>query len=333
MAAIATVISTVRVADAATIDNVVVRMGLPEGQGLSGVCLFKNGPDDRRRVMFKSVTSARKKHGGGDYMVAGDLVADRVYEGTFARLEDGDQVARFECKGGQRFEIATPFVVPERDLDTMLTVKESMERRFGAQPSRQQPRRFVMADHVSVTLRVLQRRPTSATAADSGDYIDDDASVTVDVFQLYKKPTAPENLWNSKATGTAAQYSAFPFARYALRYPVGKLMLDDLPPDQMLAVKLRRPVTLNNDNLTENAIFIYTGGLYPRGTANLTKMLDDGRAEDDTAAAADHATDTDVAATSMQILAKHVHRDSFGKCPTSMPRINTYSYFTGITAI
>ncbi|VVC32230.1 Low-density lipoprotein (LDL) receptor class A repeat,Low-density lipoprotein (LDL) receptor class A [Cinara cedri] len=310
--AIAIVSAVHQVTASTTIDNVVVRMGLPEGQGLSGVCLFKNGPNKRRHVMFKSVTSARKKHGGGgDYMVAGDLSADRVYEGTFTRLVDGDQVARFGCKGGQQFEIATPFVVPERDLDTMLAVKESMERRFGAQPSRQQPRRFVTADHVSVTLSVLQQGKSTAPS-DTGDYVDDNASVTVDVFQLYKKPTAIGNSWNSKVTGTATQYSAFPFARYALRYPVGKLMLDDLPPDQMLAVKLRRPVTINNnDNLTENAIFIYTGGLYPRGTANLTKMLDDERPEDDMFTTNPNVADTDVAATSLQVLAKYVHRDPF----------------------
>lgn len=324
--AVIAVASAVCMVDAstATIDNVVVRMGLPEGQGLSGVCLFRNRPGNRRHIIFKSVTSARKKHGsGGDYMVAGDLAADRVYEGTFARLEDGDQVARFECKGGQRFEIATPFVVPERDLDTMLTVKESMERRFGAQPSRQQPRRFVTADHVSITLRVLQRR-TPTAAVDTDDYVDDDASVTVDVFQLYKKPTAPGNLWNSKTTSTAAQYSAFPFARYALRYPIGKLMLDDLPPDQMLAIKLRRPVTVNNnnnnnnDNLTENAIFVYTGGLYPRGTANLTRMLDDEPTQDEIGTATNSnndAVDIDVSATSLQILYKHMHHDPHGKRP------------------
>ncbi|CAH1725137.1 unnamed protein product [Aphis gossypii] len=172
---------------AVTLDSVAVRLGLPEGRGLSGVCLFRSGPDKRRRVMFKSVASARKKYGGGggDYMVAGDLAADRVYEGTFSRLVDGDQVARFGCDGGRRFEVATPFVVPESDLDTILAVKESMERRFGAQPSRRDPQRSVTAEHVSVTLRGL--RPSFAeTGMDAAA-----AAITVDVFQLYKKPPPP----------------------------------------------------------------------------------------------------------------------------------------------
>lgn len=209
---------------AVTVDSVAVRMGVPEGQGLSGVCLYRNGPDNRRHVMFKSVTSARKRpqqqqqqqqYDGGDYVVAGDLAADRVYEGTFVRLEDGDQVARFACKGGQRFEVATPFVVPDRDVDTMLAVKESMERRFGAQhrhpgppPSRVRP---VTADDVSVTLRGL-RRPSDRQ----------DAVTTVDVFQLYRKPsvagspsTRPDNAGNRSTTVTiASRYSALPHARY-----------------------------------------------------------------------------------------------------------------------
>lgn len=298
-----------------TIDNVAVRLSLPEGPGLSGVCLYRNGPDKRRHVMFKSVTSARKKSGlvgggvaAGDSMVAGDLTADRVYEGTFARLEDGDQVARFECDGGQRFEIATPFVVPEPDLDTILAVKESMERRFGGRPSRRPPLRSVAADHVSVTLRGL--RPPGAAAGDA---------VTVDVFQLYKKPTATAVAapWNAKVS---ARYSAYPYARYALRHPVGNLMLADLPPDQMLAVKYRRSAGAANRTAAgapaENALFIYTGGLYPRGTANLTDMLDErgalqrGTYDDDNV-----ASDTVAAAATAayQIDAKQAHRDSYGK--------------------
>lgn len=302
----ATVMAVVTAA-AVTVDNVAVRLGLPEGQGLSGVCLYRNGADKRQNVMFKSVASARKKLGAGrDYMVAGDLAADRVYEGTFARLADGDQVARFGCKGGQRFEIATPFVVPERDLDTILAVKESMERRFGAQPSRQQPHRSVTEEHVSVTLRGL--RP--ATAAD-GD------PVTVDVFQLYRRPAANRDgvQWDAKGAGTAAavpRYSAYPYARYALPYPVGSLVLADLPPDQMLAVKLRRAA---NGNRTENTVFIYTGGLYPRGTANLTDMLMDERSggHGSIAAEASPPDITDAAATSFQVDAKLAHHDSYGK--------------------
>lgn len=207
-------------ATAVTVDNVAVRLSLPEGRGLSGVCLYRNGPDKRRRVMFKSVASARKRpqQHDGDYLVAGDLVADRVYEGTFARLEDGDQVARFACKGGRRFEIATPFVVPDRDLDAMLAVKESMERRFGGQRtgSQPEPRRSVTAEHVSVTLRGLQQPLSAVTGADR-----EDAVTTVDVFQLYRKPNAAgDGLWDnssSKADSTSrvtAQYSALPYARY-----------------------------------------------------------------------------------------------------------------------
>lgn len=319
-----TVLAVFAVAGAATvtIGNVAVRIGLPEGRGLSGVCLYRNsGPDKRRHVMFKSVASARKKQdAGGDYIVAGDLAADRVYEGTFARLVDGDQVARFGCNRGQRFEVATPFVVPAGDLNTMLAVKESMEARFGAQSSRQKSDRLVTAEHVSVTLRGL--RPTDAAADD-----DDDGAVVVDVFQLYKKPTAaaaaPIGLWDPKtpAAGSADRYSAYPYARYSIRYPVGDLMLADLPPDQMLAVKFRRPA----DNATAgNSIFVYTGGLYPRGTANLTRMLqqDEPGVRGDTAVdSKDAATDdnddadedTDTAATSFQIDAKHAHHDSYGK--------------------
>lgn len=295
-----------------TIDNVAVRLALPEGPGLSGVCLYRNGPDKRRHVMFKSVASARKKSGlvagstggggGGDSMVAGDLTADRVYEGTFARLEDGDQVARFECNGGQRFEIATPFVVPEPDLDTILAVKESMERRFGGRPSRRTPHRSVTADHVSVTLRGL--RPPGAAAGDA---------VTVDVFQLYKKPTAAAVAapWNAKVS---ARYSAYPYARYALRHPVGNLMLADLPPDQMLAVKYRRSSGGAANRTAENALFIYTGGLYPRGTANLTDMLDERSALQGTYEEDNVASDTAAAATTAyQIDAKQAHRDSYGK--------------------
>lgn len=302
---------------AVTIDNVAVRLGLPEGQGLSGVCLYRNGPDKRRHVMFKSVTAAStrgNKYGGGaggDHMVAGDLAADRVYEGTFARLEDGDQVARFGCKAGQRFEIATPFVVPERDLDTMLAVKESMERRFPSGPNRE--RRSVIAEHMSVTLRGLVQRSSAA---------DQDAAVTVDVFRLYKKRAANtgEKPRDSRTAALHA-YSAYPYARYALRYPVDNLMLADLQPDQMLAIKLRRrssgPVG-PNDNLTDNTVFIYTGGLYPRGTANLTEMLEKSDGPDDFTAdvvdSNDDGEDAQVAAaTSFQVDAKQAHSDSYGK--------------------
>lgn len=300
---------------AVTLDNVAVRLGLPEGRGLSGVCLYRNGPDKRRHVMFKSVASARKKYGGGgDYMVAGDLAADRVYEGTFARLVDGDQVARFGCDSGRRFEVATPFVVPESDLDTILAVKESMERRFGAQPSRRDPHRSVTAEHVSVTLRGL--RPSFAETG-----IDAAAAITVDVFQLYKKPPpAASDPWDTAAKQVGGvRYSAYPYARYALRYPVSDLVLADLPPDQMMAVKFRRsaaaaavPVQHQTDmhaNRTENAIFIYTGGLYPRGTANLTDMLDE-RSGGGGGKYADE-TDVDAAATSFQIDAKQAHSDSY----------------------
>ncbi|XP_050055521.1 uncharacterized protein LOC114131583 [Aphis gossypii] len=304
---------------AVTLDSVAVRLGLPEGRGLSGVCLFRSGPDKRRRVMFKSVASARKKYGGGggDYMVAGDLAADRVYEGTFSRLVDGDQVARFGCDGGRRFEVATPFVVPESDLDTILAVKESMERRFGAQPSRRDPQRSVTAEHVSVTLRGL--RPSFAeTGMDAAA-----AAITVDVFQLYKKPPPPpaaaSDPWDAAAKQVGAvRYSAYPYARYALRYPVSDLVLADLPPDQMMAVKIRRSAPVvpaqpqKSDvhaNRTENAIFIYTGGLYPRGTANLTDMLDE-RSAGRGGTYADEA-DVDVAATSYQIDAKRAHSDSY----------------------
>lgn len=302
---------------AVTIDNVAIRLGLPDGQGLSGVCLFRNGPDQRRHVMFKSVGSARKRHdggGAGDYTVAGDLTADRVYEGTFARLEDGDQVARFGCNGGQRFEIATPFVVPGRDVDGMLAIKESIERQFGPQPSRQESNRSrVTAEHVSVTLRVLQRPSTTAT----GNRVDDDETVTVDVFQLYKKPNVAGGSWDSKAPNVAAQYSAYPYARYALRYPVGNLMLADLPPDQMLAVKFRRSVPVVNENSTVDSLFIYTGGLYPLGTANLTRMLDEGGGVDMATAVdpKDGTTagmDTDTA-SAHQIDARLAHHDSYGK--------------------
>ncbi|KAF0759896.1 Uncharacterized protein FWK35_00012852 [Aphis craccivora] len=308
---------------AVTLDSVAVRLGLPEGRGLSGVCLFRNGPDKRRRVMFKSVASARKKYGGGggDYMVAGDLAADRVYEGTFSRLVDGDQVARFGCDGGRRFEVATPFVVPESDLDTILAVKESMERRFGAQPSRRDPQRSVTAEHVSVTLRGL--RPSFAETG-----MDAAAAITVDVFQLYKKPPPPaatSDPWDAaqKQVG-AVRYSAYPYARYALRYPVSDLVLADLPPDQMMAVKIRRsaataavPVqqqkTDVHANRTENTIFIYTGGLYPRGTANLTDMLDERSAGGGGGGTYADEADVDVAATSYQIDAKRAHSDSYGK--------------------
>lgn len=298
---------------AVTIDNVAVRLGLPAGEGLSGVCLYRNGPDKRRHVMFKSVSSTRKKHDGGvDYVVTGDLAANRVYEGTFARLEDGDQVAQFGCTSGQRFEIATPFVVPERDLNAMLEVKESMEQRFGAQNNQEHPSAHrVTAEHVSMTVRGLQRlRPTTAATGN-----DNEDAVTVDVFQLYKKPTGATagKPWKSTTDakdfffGTAAKYSAYPYARYALREPVGNLMLADLPPDQMLAVKFRRSAVVNNDNV----LFIYTGGLYPRDTANLTRML-----QNNTVAGPsnDSDTDADVAASqSLQINAKQVHRDSLGE--------------------
>lgn len=297
MAAAATVMVT---AAGVTIDTVAIRLALPDGPGLSGVCLYRDGADGRRRVVFKSVASARKKGTARDYAVAGELAADRVYEGTFVRLEDGDQVARFGCQSGRRFEIATPFVVPDRDLDTMLAVKESMEHRFGPQPSRQQPHQVVTAEHVSITLRGLRPLPST------------EGGVTVvDVFQLYKKPGAP---WTA-AVKASGKYSAYPFARYALQYPAGDLLLADLPPDQMLAVKFRRvvPPTAGDGNLTEEAIFIYTGGLYPRGTANLTRMLQNdvvaGFATDD----AHTDSDTDVAATSIQIDAKQAHRDSYGK--------------------
>lgn len=315
------VVMAVVTAAAVTVDNVAVRLGLPEGPGLSGVCLYRTGADKRQNVMFKSVASARKKNsgdgGGRDYMVAGELAADRVYEGTFARLADGDQVARFGCEDGQRFEIATPFVVPERDLDTILAVKESMERRFGPQPSRQQPHRSVTEEHVSVTLRGL--RPAGA-----GD--DGRGHVTVDVFQLYKrrKPQAAANgdsggggvLWDAKAA-TVPRYSAQPYARYALPHPVGSLVLADLPPDQMLAVKLRRPAADDHGtaNRTENAVFIYTGGLYPRHAANLTDMLMDERSGGHGSIIADPSPPdiTDAAATSFQIDAKLAHRDSYGE--------------------
>lgn len=311
--------TTTVVFGAVTLDNVAVRLGLPEGRGLSGVCLYRNGPDKRRHVMFKSVASARKKYGGGgDYMVAGDLAADRVYEGTFARLVDGDQVARFGCDGGRRFEVATPFVVPESDLDTILAVKESMERRFGAQPSRRDPHRSVTAEHVSVTLRGL--RPSLPETAG----LDAASAITVDVFQLYKKqPQAAADTWDTAAKQVGGvRYSAYPYARYALRYPVSDLVLADLPPDQMMAVKIRRsavpgavPVQQQqadqHANRTENAIFIYTGGLYPRGTANLTDMLD-GRSAGISGKYVDEA-DVDGAATSYQIDAKQAHSDSYGK--------------------
>lgn len=329
MTAVAVAMAVVTGAAAATgvtVDNVAVRLGLPEGQGLSGVCLYRNGADKRQNVMFKSVASARKKH-GGDYMVAGDLAADRVYEGTFARLTDGDQVARFGCKGGQRFEIATPFVVPERDLDTILAVKESMERRFGAQPSRQQPHRSVTEEHVSVTLRGL--RP--AATADSGP-------VTVDVFQLYKRQGAANGgggvMWDASAAGNAAavpRYRAYPYARYALPHPVGSLVLADLPPDQMLAVKLRGAANDDHGNRTENAIFIYTGGLYPRGTANLTDMLMDERSggHGSIVAEASPPDITEAAATSFQIDAKLVHRDSYGKRSPTHVNLTLANFFNG----
>lgn len=305
---IVTITLVVTAAATITIDNVAVRLRLPEGNGLSGVCLYRNGPDKRRHVMFKSVqgSASRKRHGdaaaGGDYVVAGDLAADRVYEGTFARLEDGDQVARFGCDNGQRFEIATPFVVPGRDLDSMLAVRESMERRFGVQ--QQQPQRSVTAEHMSVTLRGVQKPWPAGNRGDGGD-------VTVDVFQLYKKP-------NAAGTVVRAQsYSAYPYARYALRRPIDNLMLADLPPDQMLAVKFRRtvPAQATNDNLTDNSIFIYTGGLYPRGAANLTEMLDERGLAFATGPDSSDA-DTDTAATSsFQIDAKQAHllHDSYGK--------------------
>jgi len=301
------------VVTAVTVDSVAIRLGLPDGRGLSGVCLYRNGPDKRQHVMFKAVASARKKPSGGDYMVAGDLAADRVYEGTFARLEDGDQVARFGCNDGRRFEIATPFVVPEQDLSTILAVKESMERRFGPQPSRQDPGRTVTAEHVSVTLRGL--RPS----VDGGN-----TAITVDVFQLYKKPNAVGGGPQDKPKiSTTAQYSALPYARYSVRYPVDNLMLADLPPDQMLAVKLRSRPVADRGNLTENALFIYTGGLYPRGSANLTKMLDERTGGANVAADPEDGAvdtgdkidtgDTDTAATSFQIDARLAHRDSYGK--------------------
>lgn len=290
-----------------TIDNVAVRLGLPEGQGLSGVCLYRNGPDKRRHVMFKSVSSTRKKHDGSvDYVVAGDLAANRVYEGTFARLEDGDQVARFGCGGGQRFEIATPFVVPERDLNAMLEVKESIEQRFDVQNNQEYSSRrspYVTAEHVSMTVRGLQR--LQPTMAPIGNY--DDAAINVDIFQLYKKPTGKP--WKSteeaKDFGTAAQYSAYPYARYALRQPVSNLMLADLAPDQMLAVKFHRLATTDN-----NVLFIYTGGLYPRDTVNLTRMLHGD-------AVVDPSEDSDMAANiaasqSLQINTKQAYSDSYG---------------------
>lgn len=226
--AAAVLLAMMTAATAVTVDNVAVRLNLPEGRGLSGVCLYRNGPDKRRRVMFKSVASARKRppqrH---DHVVAGDLAADRVYEGTFARLEDGDQVARFACKGGLRFEIATPFVVPDRDLDSMLTVKESLERRFGG-PSELDPRRSVTAEHVSVTLRGLLQPQSSAAAGDDAAAV----TTTVDVFQLYRKPTANAagssvDLWDNSSTkaaataatpATLAQYSALPYARYNAKF-------------------------------------------------------------------------------------------------------------------
>jgi len=313
--AMALMTTTTAVFGAVTLDSVAVRLGLPDGRGLSGVCLYRNGPDKRRHVMFKSVASARKKYGGGgDYMVAGDLAADRVYEGTFARLIDGDQVARFGCDGGRRFEVATPFVVPESDLDTILAVKESMEQRFGAQPSRRDPHRSVTAEHMSVTLRGL--RPSFAETG-----IDAAAAITVDVFQLYKKPPPAASDTTSKQVG-GVRYSAYPYARYALRYPVSDLVLADLPPDQMLAVKFRRsavtaavPVQQHQADLhanrSENAIFIYTGGLYPRGTANLTDMLDE-RSAGSGGKYTDEA-DVDTAATSYQMDAKQAHSDSYGK--------------------
>lgn len=97
-------------------------------------------------------------------------------------------------------------------------------------------------------------------------------------------------------------------------------MLADLPPDQMLAVKLRRSVNGRGDNrTTDSSFFVYTGGLYPRGTANLTKLLDERAGVADVAGAtadnddADAAEDTDTAATSLQIDAKIAHQDSYGK--------------------
>lgn len=101
-----------------------------------------------------------------------------------------------------------------------------------------------------------------------------------------------------------------------------------MPPDQMLAVKVRRAVNGRGDNRTAAdgaAFFIYTGGLYPRGTANLTKLLDERAGADADAAAADDdqeggedadgtGEDTDTAATSqLQIDAKIAHRDSYGE--------------------
>jgi hypothetical protein len=89
----------------------------------------------------------------------------------------------------------------------------------------------------------------------------------------------------------------------------------------MMAVKIRRspavPVMQQHQadlqgNRTENAIFIYTGGLYPRGTANLTDMLDERSGGGGTYA---DETDVDTAATSFQIDAKHAHSDSYGKTP------------------
>ncbi|XP_050443839.1 uncharacterized protein LOC126847560 [Adelges cooleyi] len=225
-----------------SIAGVSIRMSLPDGPGLSGVCLFRDG----KHVMFKSIASTRKHHDyGGDYLVAGDLDADRVYEGTFTRLLDGDQVARFGCKDGDRFEVATPFVVPEHDLDTMLAVKESMEQKLGAYKVNR-----VATEHVSVALRLPMNDRQ-------------DAAVTADVFQLYKKPGPHDSKMG---------YSAFPFARYVLRFPVDKLMLADLPPDQMIAVKLRTASVASN--FTDKSLFLFTGGLYPRGAANLTRMLD-----------------------------------------------------------
>jgi len=303
------VVVVVVVAAAVTIENVAVRLGVPEGEGLSGVCLYRYGPDKRRHVMFKSVGStARERHdGGGEYAVAGDLAADRVYEGTFARLGDGDQVARFGCDRGQRFEIATPFVVPARDVDAMLAVKESMERRLGARPQRS-----VTAEHVSVTLRGLM-----SPAAGSRGEDDDGGAVTVDVFRLYKKPSRASDEGNGSARA-APQYSAYPYARYALRRPVGNLMLADLPPDQMLAVKFRRSVPV-----ADNSVFIYTGGLYPRGTANLTEMLDGRPRPDDDG-------DTDTAASSHRINAQQapLYRDSYGKNPSRLSfNLSAFSLF------
>lgn len=83
-----------------------------------------------------------------------------------------------------------------------------------------------------------------------------------------------------------------------------------------MAVKVRQ----SGQNATaDNVFFIYTGGLYPRGTANLTKMLDEragANDEGDTdtdATTAETDTDTDTAATSLQVDAKLAHHDSYGK--------------------